>query len=80
MYVIRVPKRDMLYERLASNHIQAGVHYKPLYKYKFFMQDSLPVTERAFKEVITLPMHTDLIEEDIKKVCEIVNDHVANES
>ena len=77
MYVIRVPKRDMLYDRLAANHIQAGVHYKPLYKYPLFKQATLPNTEKAFREVITLPMHLELSEFDVKEICATVNDHIS---
>lgn len=72
MYVVRVQNRDMLYDRLAANHVQAGVHYKPLYKYPIFPQTELPNTEQAWKEIITLPMHTELTEEDIKYICSLL--------
>lgn len=73
MYVVRVKNRDKVYDLLAENGIQAGVHYKPLYKYPIFPQTELPNTEQAFKEVITLPLHADLSISDVQKVCQIVN-------
>lgn len=76
LYVIHVPYRDELYKKLAMQGIEAGVHYKPLYKYSFFPQTVLPRTEKAFQEVISLPMHVELTEEDIKAVCAVVNEHV----
>lgn len=81
MYVIRVPRRDELYDSLKMAGISAGVHYKPLYKYPVFPyhsfpSKSLPVTEKVFHEVITLPMHLELIEIDIMLICEIVNKHI----
>ena len=72
MYVIRVPNRDELYDKLAVNGVTAGVHYKPLYKYPFFGEPTLPKTEKAFKEVITLPLHTELTEDDVKYICALI--------
>lgn len=73
MYVVRVPNRDAIYDKLRENDIQSGVHYKPLYKYPIFPNKVLPKTEKAFKEVLTLPMHTELTEEDVKEVCRVLN-------
>lgn len=73
MYVIRVPNRDMIYDKLRDKGIQAGLHYKPLYYYLIFPQKKLPNTEQAFKEIITLPMHVELTEQDVKKVCQTIN-------
>lgn len=75
MYVIRVEERDALYDKLAQADIQAGVHYKPLYHYKFFNQPAIPKVEKIFKELITLPLHTELTEDDVKTVCQVVNQH-----
>lgn len=75
MYTIRVQNRDKLFDLLKENGISAGVHYKPLYYYPIFPQEVLPVTEKVWREIITLPMHVELTEEDVKKVCDIVNFH-----
>ena len=80
MYVIQVPNRDALYDKLAEEKISAGVHYKPLYKYPIFPQTVMPNTERIWQNLITLPMHVDLDEDDVREVCEIVNKHVDNSS
>lgn len=77
MYTIQVPNRDELYDKLAAAGISAGLHYKPLTHYAIFgEQDHMPVAEKVFKEIITLPTHLELTKEDIKSVCEIVNAHV----
>ncbi len=78
MYVIQVPERDKLYDLLGENGISAGVHYKPLYKYPIFPQTELLVTEKVFKEIITLPMHLELTQADVYGVCQVVNQHVDN--
>ncbi len=80
MYTIQVPERDRLYDTLAEAGISAGVHYKPLYKYKIFPKTELPITEKVFQQTITLPMHLELTEDDIKEVCRVVNHHVDNRS
>lgn len=77
MYTIQVPNRDELYDKLAAEGISAGLHYKPLTHYAIFgEQDPMPVAEKVFKEIITLPTHLELTEEDVKAVCEVVNAHV----
>jgi len=74
LYTIRVPNRDGLYDYLAEKGISAGLHYKPLYKYPFLKTDEqFPVTEKVFKEIISLPMHVELTEKDVKYVCDAIN-------
>lgn len=76
LYTIRVNDRNGLYEHLAKNGVTAGVHYKPLYKYPIFPQKELPVTEKVYKQILSLPMHLQLEEKDIKYVCDLVNDYL----
>ncbi len=74
MYTLRVQNRDGLLDKLAEKGISAGVHYKPLYKYPIFINArKFPITEWVFNETISLPMHLDLTETDIKSVCDVVN-------
>jgi dTDP-4-amino-4,6-dideoxygalactose transaminase len=65
IFVIKVKNRDELREYLMSNNIESGVHYKPnhfLFKYK--LDYELPVTEKIYKEILTLPCHFDLTDEE----------------
>lgn len=73
LFTIRVPKRDELFDYLASKGIGCSVHYKPLYKYPIFPQTELPVTEKVFKEILTLPLHLNLTTDDIKNVCQEIS-------
>jgi perosamine synthetase len=77
LYTIRVPERDKLYEILKENDIIASVHYKPLYHYPIFPQEVLPVSERVYQEIISLPMNIELTEEDVKKVCDVIRFHLS---
>lgn len=61
IFVIKIKNRDRLRAYLMNNNIECGVHYKPnhlLSKYKSSF--SLPVTEKIYKEILTLPCHSDL--------------------
>ena len=62
---------------LQSIGIQTGVHYFPnhlLTKYRSKNFTSLPITEEIFPELLTLPLHPDLNENDIVFVCnELLN-------
>jgi len=70
LYTVRVPDRDGLFDYLGEHGIGCGVHYKPLNHYPIFKnQPKLPVTERVFREIISLPLHLNLSTEDVKNVC-----------
>jgi dTDP-4-amino-4,6-dideoxygalactose transaminase len=65
-YTLRVPKRDELADHLKAKGIPHAVYYPvPLHLQKAFAMTGgkagdFPVTEQAAREVISLPMHTEL--------------------
>ena len=66
--------RDQLFDKLKANSIQCGMHYKPnhlLSKYK--TSYSLPVSEKAYSQVLTIPLHPEITQLEIKKICQIIN-------
>lgn len=69
-YVIKTVKRDELNRYLASKGISTGVHYEPICRYKVFgkPKTNLPITEKAWKNILTLPLYPDLSEKDFKRV------------
>jgi dTDP-4-amino-4,6-dideoxygalactose transaminase len=78
LYVIRSKRRDELLEHLKSHGVGAGVHYPiPLHRQPAF-QDlgygsvSLPHTERAAAEVLSLPMYPELTEDQQRYVADAV--------
>jgi len=75
IFVIKAKKRDQLREYLIDHNIECGVHYKPnhlLSKYK--VDYELPVTEKIYEEILTLPCHYDLELEDQNRVIQCVKD------
>jgi dTDP-4-amino-4,6-dideoxygalactose transaminase len=74
LYQIRVPNRNEVMEYLNANEIYPGVHYKDNTQYEMYSyaQGTCPNAHKASEEVISLPLHMFLIEEDIQKVIKIV--------
>ena len=73
IFVIKAKKREKLREYLISNNIECGIHYKPnhlLSKYKIDI--SLPITEKIYDEILTLPCHFDLTLEEQDFIIKII--------
>jgi len=70
--VIKNTDRDALVKHLQANDIPCGVYYPiPLHAQKAYKDDryneaDFPVTNQLVKECISLPMHTELDDEQIK--------------
>jgi dTDP-4-amino-4,6-dideoxygalactose transaminase len=63
-------KRDIVRQYLIDNNIECGIHYYPnhLLNYYGAKKGELPVTEQVYGELLTLPLHPGLIEEDQDRV------------
>lgn len=76
--VIKNADRDGLVKHLQANNIPCGVYYPiPLHKQKAYVderykEENFMVTNQLVKECISLPMHTELDDEQIK----FITDHV----
>jgi dTDP-4-amino-4,6-dideoxygalactose transaminase len=73
-YTIKANRRDELKSFLQSKGIPSIVYYPvPLHHQPPYYQPlSFPVTERLSKEVLSLPMHTELTEEQLDYICKTV--------
>jgi dTDP-4-amino-4,6-dideoxygalactose transaminase len=76
-YTIRVPghDRDAFVSALADRGVGSGVYY-PIPNHRlpsFRLTMDLPETERAAQEVISLPVHPSLSEDDLATIAEAVN-------
>ncbi|MBT4207258.1 hypothetical protein HOE22_02835 [Candidatus Woesearchaeota archaeon] len=66
--------RDDLIDYLASKKIHTSVHFKPLHKYAPLLQDrDYPVADVEWLKLISLPVHSGMLEEDIDYVIYWVN-------
>ena len=74
-YVIRSSQRDGLLDHLNTNGIEVLVSWpKPVYSNKSLALDhyKLPETEQICQEVISLPMNTELADEQIEYVIDTI--------
>jgi dTDP-4-amino-4,6-dideoxygalactose transaminase len=70
-------KRDGLKEELEKNNIPTGIHYKPNHLLTYYKTDyNLPVTEKVYKEIITLPLHPEISILDVENICKIINNYL----
>lgn len=76
LVVIRVNNRDEVMAALKANGIAPGVHYLPNCEFpvfkKFYKKGSCPTMERIASEIISLPNHLQMTQDDIDRVCETV--------
>jgi perosamine synthetase len=71
--VVRVldGRRDALLAHLAKDGIQAWVHFVPIHRQPAFVgldSQPLPVTERVYEELLTLPLFAELTDDDVDRV------------
>lgn len=74
LYVTRSSRRDALLERLKQAGVGALIHYpvpvhrQPAYAGRIRGGEALPETERAAREVLSLPMYPELAPEEVELV------------
>ena len=77
-YVIRSQKRDLLRTFLQENGITSLVHYplsvhqQPAYKNLGYLPGSLPHSETAARQVLSLPIFPTISAEAIEKICQVI--------
>ncbi len=73
-YWILTKNRNEFRKKMLENGIETGTHYKPIHKMSLYSDDvRLPVTEKISQQIVTLPTHPNLTEENINKIIESVN-------
>lgn len=75
-YVLLVTnnRRNDLIKHLASQGVDSGINYIPNHLQPAWNNGlSLPVTEKLYGEIITLPLYSDITEEETEKVIEAVS-------
>ncbi|MBN2283087.1 MAG: DegT/DnrJ/EryC1/StrS family aminotransferase [Deltaproteobacteria bacterium] len=77
-YTIRTGDRDTLMDQLKQAGIASAVYYPlPLHRQEVFLAGdvsvSCPVSDECASKVLSLPMFPELTEEEIGRVCEVIN-------
>ena len=83
LYLIRVPgigeaERNLIIEKMAEHGVATNVHYKPLPMMTAYGKDcsAYPNSYDYYHNLITLPFHTLLSDEDVDYVCETLKEVV----
>lgn len=80
LYYIRVPAehRDQLREYMKSEGVDTGIHWQPGHFFSLFKgmpKGDLSITEKVASEIISLPLHSMMDEEDIIYVTNVINNY-----
>ena len=80
IYSLRVldEKRELLIKHLHNLEIDVGVHFIPVHRHTYFANSrygDMTVTEKVVKEVLTLPLHSNMKEEFVERVIDGVTSY-----
>lgn len=71
-------RKEALKAALAAREIPVGVHYKPNHLLRLFRPAAdappFPATERLYGELVTLPLHPGLSDDDVHGVCDAIGE------
>ena len=68
--------RDNLIQYLHSNEIYPGVHYIDNTNYSMYANRSLPNSKKYSNSLLSLPLHLNLLEEDINRIVEKIRKYI----
>ena len=75
--VLKHKKRDEIFSHLSKNNIGVAIHYPiPIHKQPLYenLGYSLPISEKFSNEVLSLPSFPQLKDDDVKIICEKINE------
>ena len=74
LYWIRVKNRNSFRKKMNDSGIETGIHYKPIHTFSMYHQKNrLQVTDKVAKEIVSIPIHPNLSENDINKIISSIN-------
>jgi len=74
LYWIRVNNRIDFIKKVNDAGIEVGIHYKPVHQMSMYRSDSnLEITNKVSPEIVSLPMHSNLSNDEVSFVIEKVN-------
>jgi dTDP-4-amino-4,6-dideoxygalactose transaminase len=78
LYTVRCRRRDLLMTQLGEAGIECGIYYRtplhlhPAYRRYGYREGDMPVAEAISSQVLSLPMHPYLEDEDVDEVCRAI--------
>jgi dTDP-4-amino-4,6-dideoxygalactose transaminase len=80
LYVVRHPKRDELKKHLEANQVGCALHYPvPLHVQKCYASlgykaGDFPVSEKAARECLSLPIYPELTDKQVQRVVDVIRE------
>lgn len=82
LFVIRIKKnsyitRDEFIEKMKARNIGLSVHFIPVHIHPYYKENFpmyLPVTERVFEEIVSLPLYSALNKDDVKYIVKSIRE------
>ncbi|MCR5728706.1 MAG: DegT/DnrJ/EryC1/StrS family aminotransferase [Lachnospiraceae bacterium] len=88
LYLMRIPgiteeQRNELITKMAEQGVATNVHYKPLpmmtaYRKLGWKIEDFPNTYDYYHNLVTLPLHTLLSDEDLEYICDVLEETIRN--
>jgi len=77
IYWICIKNRKKFRKKLDNEGIETGIHYKPVhYMDMYKIKLKLKITDNVSSELISIPIHPNLTEENIEKIIHIINENL----
>ncbi|MFJ7838514.1 UDP-4-amino-4,6-dideoxy-N-acetyl-beta-L-altrosamine transaminase [Lysinibacillus sphaericus] len=84
LYTIKLPEhvdRKKVFEIMREANIGVHVHYIPVYWHPYYaklgyQKGLCPKAEKWYEHALTLPLHTNLLPDDITKICKIIKENM----
>ena len=80
IFCIRVlnEKREGLKSALEDSNVPTGIHYKPNHLLTYYGAGNikLPVTEKIYNEILTLPLHPEIEIIDVEQICKLITNYL----
>ena len=79
IYVVRINNlsdRNGLKDAMYKSGIEIGIHYNPNHNLSFFKStksEELLITNRVYQEIVSLPIHPDLKNDDVEYIVSVLN-------
>ena len=69
-------ERKWLQDELGKRRVQTGIHYQANHEHSYFKRKirNLPVSERISRNILSLPLHTDLSRSDVTYVTDTLKE------
>ena len=75
LYWIQVKNRNQFRKKMTQIGIETGIHYRPVHTFSMYKPNShLPVTEKVGNEIVSIPIHPNLSNDQIYKIIDAANE------